>query len=143
MTTVNSDKSLEEVISLLRQSYAEYKYLDIEIKVKGKARSGQQRKALQVYCQKMAEKLNDAGIDHAEWECYLRDRGLETHWTEDSFKGLFKSYAGYLYPEIINKKGEPKTSKLKRDQMTKVYELVNMRISTLWGCGMQWPSNER
>lgn len=139
---VNSDQGLEDVISLIRQSYAEFKYIDVDIKIKGKARSDPQRKALEVYCREMAIKLNDAGIDRAEWEAYLLNRGVETHWTQEAFKGVFKAYAGILYPEIVNKKGEPKTSALKRDQITKVYELTNMRISTLWGCGMQWPSVE-
>ncbi len=83
MTIINSKESLEAEILRLRQSFEEYKYLEVDVKHKGKARSNPQRKALEVYCREMASKLNDAGIDHSEWECYLRDRGLETHWTQE------------------------------------------------------------
>ena len=140
--TVNSDQGLEDVISLIRQSYAEFKYIDVDIKIKGKARSYKQNAALHKYCDEMAFKLNVAGVEYVRWGQYKQSKGIETPWTMELFKGVFKDYAGAMYPEIIDKKGEPKTSKLNRKQMTEVYELVNERMSVIFGQGMQWPSIE-
>lgn len=140
--TVNSDQGLEDVISLIRQSYAEFKYIDVEIKIKGKARTHKQNASLHKYCDEMAFKLNVAGVEYVEWGRYKQRKGIETPWTMELFKGVFKDYAGAMFPEIIDKKGEPKTSKLTRKQLTGVYELVNERMSVIFGQGMQWPSIE-
>lgn len=139
--TVNSDASLDEAIELLRQSYAEYKCLDLDIKVKGKKRTGQQRKSLEVYCDAMAARFNEAGIDYVKWLDYKAKKGIEAVWTQELFKDLFRDYAAALYPEIV-RNGKASTSRLKRDQMTKAYDLVNMRMSIIFGVGMQWPSED-
>lgn len=139
---VNSDQGLEDVISLIRQSYAEFKYIDVEIKIKGKARTHKQNASLHKYCDEMAFKLNVAGVEYVEWGQYKQSKGIEVPWTMELFKGVFKDYAGAMFPEIIDKKGEPKTSKLTRKQLTEVYELVNERMSVIFGQGMQWPSIE-
>ena len=140
--TVNSEQALEVVIDLIRQSYAEYKYIDVDIKIKGKARSNKQNAALHKYCDEMAFKLNMAGVEYVSWEQYKQSKGVETPWTMELFKGVFKDYAGAMYPEIKDKTGEPKTSKLDRKQVTEVYELVNERMGVIFGTGMQWPSIE-
>ena len=108
--TVNSDQGLEDVISLIRQSYAEFKYIDVDIKIKGKARSYKQNAALHKYCDEMAFKLNVAGVEYVSWGQYKQSKGIETPWTMELFKGVFKDYAGAMYPEIIDKNGEPKVA---------------------------------
>ncbi len=139
--TVNSKQSLDTVKSLIDQMQAEYGYLEITITPRKKTRTGSQRAALEVYCKEMAEKLNNAGITYRDFILYLRDRGVETEWNQERFKDAFRLYAGVMYPEIL-KDGVAKTSKLNTEQISKVYELVNLRMSEIYGCGMQWPSKD-
>lgn len=141
-TPVNSDKSLEAALELVRQSYAQFGYIELDIKVQGKKRSGQQRKALEVYCKEMADALNDAGVDYVKWLEFIQSNGVQAVWTQDRFKDAFRQYAGALFPEIISSKGNAETSKLTRPQMTQAYDLVNMRMSTYYGVGMNWPSED-
>lgn len=142
MAQVNSDKSLEEAIELLRQSYAEFKNLSLDIKVQGKKRSDPQRKALEVYCAEMASKLNEGGYDYSHWVEYAKDKGLEVPWSQELFKDVFRKYAAAMYPDIVGKNGKATTSRLKRDELTKVYDLVNLRMSTIFGVGMVWPCKD-
>lgn len=138
-TTINSQQSLEDYISKLRADFEEFRYLEVEHKNKGKARSLSQSRALEVYCRDMAEKLNAGGYDYRHWVHYAESKGVETPWTQELFKDVFRQYASALFPEIfIN--GRATTTKLTRKQMTEAYDLVNLRMSTIFGVGMLWPS---
>lgn len=143
---VNSDKSLEEAIDLLRQSYAEYKYLDLDIKVKGKVRSGQQGKALEVYCREMASKLRNSGQTYTAFIKHVSSSGVDVDWTQENFKDAFRMYGVFMYPDkaITKKDGTKtiKTSKLTKKEISDLYELVNERMSILFAVGMNWPSED-
>jgi hypothetical protein len=143
---VNSDKSLEEAIELLRQSYAEYKYLDLDIKVKGKARSGQQRKALEVYCCEMSRRLRESGQTYTGFLQHVSSCGVDVDWNQENFKDAFRMYGVFMYPEkaITKKDGTKtiKTSKLTKIEISDLYELVNERMSILFTVGMNWPSGD-
>jgi len=132
VTTVNSDKSLEEVISLLRQSYAEYKYLDIEIKVQGKARTNTQNKALHKYFSLLANALNDAGWDIKRT---LKPE-IDIPWNAD----LVKRFMWKPLQDAIT--GEESTAKAKRADYSKVYECLNRHTAQKLGISVPWPSNE-
>lgn len=137
--TINSDKSKAEFIQAVSDLYDQKKYLTIEVKTR-KPRTNQQRKSIEVYCSEMAGFLNDRGIDYVQWEEYKKAKGVETPWSQELFKGVFRDYAAALFPDIVNKKGVASTSRLSSKQVTEAYELVNMRISTIFGCGTLWPS---
>lgn len=142
--TVNSKESLEVVLDLIRQSFDEYKYIDVDIKIKGKARTLSQNGALQVYCKEMAGKLSDSGQTYDKHIDYLISKGLETEWSEDNFRHEFRRYGTALYPDkiiMVNGQATIKTSKLSRKEISDLYELVNMRMSMLYGVGMEWPNN--
>jgi len=143
VTIVNSSQSLKDVISLIEQTQKEFGYIEVEITVKGKARTGQQNRALHKYCDQMANKLNEGGVSYIKWLEHKKYHGIETSWSMPKFKEVFKDYAGAKYPECIDKKGEPKTSKLTREQITKVYDLVNERMSVIFGQGLDWPSLDK
>ncbi len=138
---INSDRSKFEFMQTMSEMYDKNRYLTIEVKV-GKPRTSQQRKSIEVYCAEMAGFLNDRGIDYVQWEDYKKSKGVETPWSQELFKGVFRDYAAALFPEIVNKKGVASTSKLSSKQVTEAYELVNMRMSTIFGCGTLWPSED-
>lgn len=144
--TVNSDQSLETVIDLLKQTYNEFKYLEIEIKVKGKARTGQQRKSLEVYCREMARTLRDSGQTYTTFIKHVSSKGVDVDWTQENFKDAFRMYGVFMYPDkaIVKKDGTKtiQTSKLTRKEISDLYELVNERMSLLFSVGMNWPSED-
>lgn len=129
---VNSDKSLDEAIELLRQSYAEYKYLDLEIKVKGKARSGQQNRALHKYFSMLADKLNEAGLDMRKT---LRE-DVEMPWSADLIKDFMWRPLQKAMFDVDS------TAKMKRADYTKVYEVLNRHTASKLGVSVAWPSED-
>ena len=129
---VNSDKSLEEAIDLLRQSYAEYKYLDLDIKVKGKARSGQQNRALHKYFSMLADKLNAAGLDMRKT---LRE-DVDMPWSPDLIKDFMWRPLQKAMFDVDS------TAKMKRADYTKVYEVLNKHTASKLGVSVAWPSED-
>jgi len=128
---VNSDKSLDEAIELLRQSYAEYKYLDLDIKVKGKARSNQQNRALHKYFSILADKLNEAGLDMRKT---LRE-DIEIPWSADLVKDFMWRPLQKAMFDVDS------TAKMKRADYTKVYEVLNKHTASKLGVSVEWPSD--
>jgi len=129
---VNSDKSLEEIISLIRQSYEEYKFIDVEIKVKGKARSGQQNRALHKYFSMLADKLNEAGLDMRKT---LRE-DVEMPWSADLVKDFMWRPLQKAMFDVDS------TAKMKRADYTKVYEVLNRHTASKLGVSVAWPSED-
>jgi len=128
---INSDKSLDEAIELLRQSYAEYKYLDLDIKVKGKARSNQQNRALHKYFSILADKLNEAGLDMRKT---LRE-DIEIPWSADLVKDFMWRPLQKAMFDVDS------TAKMKRADYTKVYEVLNKHTASKLGVSVEWPSD--
>jgi len=144
---INSQSTLEEAITQLKKDFEESKYLELDIKRKGKTRSGQQRKALQVYCREMAKKLNESGSSYGKFIQHIIRCGLDVDWTEANFKEAFKMYGGGMYPNKIKGKtsnGVPtiSTRDLTKKEITELYELVNERMSVMYCVGMIWPSED-
>ena len=139
METINNKESLEKVKILLDQMQGDFGYLEVTIVPRKKTRTNQQRKSLEVYCREMAIGLNSAGWDQKHWYDYIKKMGIETPFTEGSFKEIFKTYSGALFPEYADKEGKCSTTKLDTKQLTEAYELVNLRMSINFGVGMNWP----
>ena len=129
---VNSDKSLEEAIELLRQSYAEYKYLDLDIKVKGKARSNQQNRALHKYFSMLADKLNDGGLDIRKTIKSDVDMPWSAEWVKEL---LWKPLQKAMFDV-------DSTAKMKRADYTKVYDVLNRHTASKLGVSVAWPSED-
>lgn len=129
---VNSDKSLEEVISLLRQTYAEYKYLDIEIKVKGKARTNKQNAALHKYFTMLSDALNSAGYDMKR----TIKAEVDIPWTPD----LVKEYMWRPIQRAVI--GEQSTTRAKTKDYPLIYETLNRHTAGKLGISVPWPSKD-
>lgn len=61
--TVNSLTSLAAALTRIDAEWHEHRYLEIEIKRKGGARTIQQNRALHLFLTQLADTLNDAGFD--------------------------------------------------------------------------------
>lgn len=143
MTIVNSSKSLRDVISLIEQAQKEFGYIEVEITAKGKARTGQQRKSLEVYCREMARALRESGQTYTGFINYVMSRGVNVEWTQENFKDAFRMYGVLMYPDkaVIKADGTKTihTSRLTRKEISDLYELVNERMSVNFCVGMPWP----
>ena len=132
---VNSDKSLEEIISLIRQSYAEYKFIDIEIKVKGKARSNQQNRALHKWLTMLSTFLNNCGLDMRTVLAHHVDMPWDTK-GENAKERLFK-------PVLQAVSGKESTAKADRKQYNEVYQILSRHFAEKHGVTIpEWPSED-
>lgn len=94
-------------------------------------RTGQQRKSLEVYCRQLSNKLNIAGYDQKRLIGEFKD-GFNLPWTQASMKLLFREIAKAMYDV-------QSTSELKTEEMQKVYQVVDARISEITGVTVAWP----
>ena len=93
-------------------------------------RSGQQNKAIHLYCEQLAEVLNDAGLDMRR---FLRvDRDIP--WNKDSVKE-------YIWKEIqIAMFQEESTSELEAGQVDQVYSVLDRNTQQKHGIHVPFPS---
>jgi len=141
-TIVNSEQLLNQHIEKLRADFDKHKYLKIKVET-GKQRTGQQNKSLHVYSKLMANALNDAGYDYTWFVKLVEKQGFKTPWTLESFKdGPWKLVQKAVFPHTIDKKGNARTSKLNRQEVSQVYDIVNAKFIEQSGVHVPWPHIE-
>lgn len=116
--TVNSDKSLEDFIENLRESYDKHKHLTISITT-GQQRTSNQNRAMHLYCEHVAQELNNGGF---EFRTFIKE-GIHVYFTKD----LVKDYMWRPVMEALFKKKS--TVDLKRTECSEVYEVLNKHLS--------------
>jgi hypothetical protein len=94
-----------------------------------KIRTQQQNKALHLWCQQVADTLNEGGISYK----MLLD-GLEIDQTMETIKSLFRLIAGAKF-------GVKSTSELTTKQLMDTFEEFNKHLATK-GVYVAWPSIE-
>lgn len=129
---VNSSKSLETVIDLLKQSFDQFKYLDVEIKVKGRSRTNKQNAALHKYFTMLASELNNSGWDMRR----TLKPSVDIPWTAE----LVKEHM--WRPIQIAMISEPSTAKVKSKDYPLIYETLNRHTASKLGISVPWPSME-
>ena len=129
---VNSSKSLEIVIELLKQSFEQFKYLDVEIKVKGRGRTNKQNAALHKYFTMLASELNNSGWDMRR----TLKPGVDIPWTAE----LVKEHM--WRPVQIAMINEQSTAKVKSKDYPLIYETLNRHTASKLGISVPWPSME-
>ena len=96
-------------------------------------RTLQQNKAIHLYCQLLADALNDAGLDIQH---VLTQKQVSIPWSGDRAKEL-------LWREIqramFNKES---TTELSRSEVSQVYEVLDRHISEKFGVHVEFPSEE-
>lgn len=132
--TVNSDKSLEAVIELIRQSYQEFKYIDIEIKVKGKARTNQQNAALHKWLADLSLYLNESGFDMKK----TLEHHMDIPWDKDGRNAKERLFRPVY--EVLT--GKESTAEANRVQYSEVYDVLNRHFSNKGLSIPPWPSKE-
>ena len=80
--TINSEIALAQAQKQLADIWRENRYVEVEIRRKAKQRSLTQNRALHLFCQWLADTLNDAGYDMRKT---LRE-DVEVPWTQNAVK---------------------------------------------------------
>jgi len=80
--TINSEIALAKAQKQLADLWRENKYIEVDIRRKAKQRTLTQNRALHLFCQWLADTLNDAGYDMRRT---LR-QDVELPWTQESVK---------------------------------------------------------
>ena len=129
--------SRDQANDLLVQCYNEITELKAQLpkpKTEKQLRSDQQRKAIEVYCREMANLANDAGYEFAAFIEHKKLKGTETPWSQE----LFKEYVWRpVQQAYLNKES---TTRLKPDEVTIIYDVVNRKMAEIAGISMVFPN---
>ena len=80
--TINSEIALAQAQKELADIWRENRYVEVEIRRKAKQRTLTQNRSLHLFCQWLADTLNDAGLDMRKT---LRE-DVEVPWTQNTVK---------------------------------------------------------
>jgi len=128
--SLNCPEDWEEFSKYLATCDENGQYI-VEIKRVGK-RTLPQNSAIHLYCEMMAEALNHAGFEYTEFVELISKKGASVPWSQEKFKDMWK----IVQMAMI---GHDKTSKLDKDQVSKVYEVVNGKFAEIAGVSMNFP----
>ena len=129
-TTVENEFQLNAYIDLVKNNFKEHGTITYSYK-KGRRRSGVQNNSLQLYCQRMADALNDAGFDMK----YIMKDDADIPWSKDSVRehlwmGIQKAVTGQ------SSTTEPSTI-----EYVNIYDILNRHMINKHGIAVEWPSN--
>jgi len=127
---INSQQSLNEAIEKLKSDFNEYKYLEIDIKAKGKARTLKQNAALHMFLTNLANALNDAGLDMKR----TLKHEVDIPWSMP----MAKEYLWKPMQKVVT--GQESTAKVKTVDYPLIYETLNRYMSDKFGISVQWPT---
>ncbi len=130
-TIINSKQSLEAYIRHLRTQFDSHKYLRTTLKT-GEQRSLPENNSLHRYCDQLAKALNDAGHDFRQT---LR-QDIEVPWNEF----LVKEYLWRPIQKAMT--GHASSTKPKRGEYGKIYEVLNRHTSEKLGVFEPWPCKD-
>jgi len=131
--TVNSEQTWDSFISHARKLYDEHHYVTFSYST-GRQRTGQQNKALHVYCQLLSDALNTAGLDQR----HVLKEEIEIPWTMEAVKThLWK----VIQQAVI---GKESTAEAERGDYTKVHEVLTRHLGDKLGLDyIPWPEKDR
>ena len=126
--TINSDRSKFEFMQAISDLYDQNKYLTVTVKT-GKPRTNLQNASIRLYWDLMANAMNDAGFSYKQFIELVEANGVAVPWDGEKFGDeVWRRVQAAMYPETILKDGRPSTTKLKSDQVARVYDVVNLKI---------------
>ena len=128
---INSEQALEAAIVQLRIQFNEKKYVKAKLSY-GRQRTLTQNRALHMFCQNLADTLNDAGLDQKK----VLKPEVDIPWTMEAVKeGLWKPLQ-----EVVT--GLKSTTKPEASQYSAIYELLNRHLTMKLGIHEPWPTKQ-
>ena len=105
--------------------------IHVEYKKPTNTRTGQQRKAIEVYCKELASALNEAGYPLTKFPF---SEGVEIMWNQMRIKEeLWRP----VQIAMLNKES---TTKLSTKEVNEVYEILSKKVSEATGVYLRFPS---
>jgi hypothetical protein len=124
---INCEKALYDHIDYLRKQFDKHKYLRVDVK-SGKQRTNLQNASLHLYCQQVADTLNDNGIT---FTAFFR-AGFEVPWTMEIVK------ENIWRPVQLAVCGKESTTKPYTGEYQQIFEPINLKLAN-WGIHVPWP----
>ena len=106
------------------------KEVDIAIEAVSKKRTMQQNSAIHLFCEMLAQELNDAGLDMRE----VIKPGVDIDWSMESVK----EYLWRPIQKALLKKES--TTQLTTDEVSRVYETLTRHLGSKFGVFVEFPS---
>jgi len=128
---INSRQSLEAYKKYLDAQFEKDKYLRATLKT-GKQRSLTQNASLHLFCQMLADALNDAGLDMQK----VLSQGTSIPWSAEKVK---EDIWRKVQQAALGKKS---TVKLERTEVSVIYDIINRHISTSFGIFVPFPCKD-
>ena len=133
----DSEKSWSSAMDYLAKNESEI--LALTVTHLGKTRTLTQNACIHKYCEMLAVAFNQAGV-------YRRKKlfGVEVEmpWTMISVKeDIWHVVQFSMYPQAVNDKSEPSSSKLNTSQVGEVYKIISQNVAQSKGVDVHWPSN--
>jgi len=131
---INSETSLAEAHRKLDEQWRESRYLEIDFRRKAKQRTLTQNRALHLFCQWLADTLNDAGYDMRRT---LRE-DVDMPWTQTSVKE-------HLWRPIQRAMTDKKSTKdITTVEPTAIHEVLSRHLGERLGVTCPpWPKREQ
>ena len=126
-------KQLPELIDMLEMAVLSSEHV-IEIKKRVKQRSGQQNRALHLYCPALAELMKEAGITQKKLLSNLGN-GVDLEMTGEMIKNIFREMGRARY-------GKESTADLTPVELSDTYLVVDELLARITGISIPWPSSE-
>ena len=126
---INSPMTLENCIHHLRATYEKNGFVHVKAE-SSKKRSLSQNNALHLYCDWLATKLNDGGLDMMK----VLDTAAEIPWTSTAVKE-------HLWRPVQKAMtGKKSTTEQNKAEFVDIYDVLSRHISAKFGVYVAWPS---
>ena len=134
--TVNSDFKLEQFILKVKALYKDHGYVTFDWTT-GKQRTNSQNRALHLWCELVAQTLNDAGMEMVVNVPDKTRKPWEVPWTKTSVKEQI------WRPVQIAMTEKESTTEAERIEYNLVYEAISRRFAQSFGLVLPlWPDKE-
>jgi len=125
---INSEASLRAAQKQLEIQFQEKKFVKAKLSYR-RQRSLSQNAALHLFCQQLADKLNEAGLDQRK----VMKPSADIPWNMESVKeNLWRPIQKAVT-------GLDSTTKPKTSQYPAIYDVLNMHLATKFGISVEWP----
>lgn len=133
-TTISTEAELNHIINELRGYFAMRGKVDIEFGIDERPKTDKQRSALHVWCEQLAETLNDAGLDIRKT---LR-QDVDVPWSKTSIKE-------HIWKPVLEALTDKKsTEDMTTVEPTEVYNVISRHLQQTFGVSVPpWPSRFR
>jgi len=128
---VDSEGTKNALHKFIDETYAEKKYITFTLTTEKKA-SVKQFNALHVWCERLADALNDSGNDMRKT---LRET-VAIPWTMLTVKELIWKHIQFIVC------GKESTTDPSPSEYVQIYEILNRHFSEKYGIHIPWPQKE-